>query len=53
MSWYRIGTVFTTAVNVGDVFALVDANVNPTGERSGQHKLVAHRGGAGQTGKTE
>lgn len=46
MSWYRIGTVavtngsktvtgvgtlFTTAVNAGDAFALVDANLNPTG----------------------
>ena len=46
MSWYRtgtvvvtngsktvtgVGTLFTTAVNVGDAFALVDANLNPTG----------------------
>lgn len=46
MSWYRTGTVavtngskivtgagtlWTTAVNVGDAFALVDANLNPTG----------------------
>ena len=46
MSWYRTGTVavtngsptvtgtgtlFTTAVNAGDAFALVDANLNPTG----------------------
>ena len=26
-----VGTLFTTAVNVGDAFALVDANLNPTG----------------------
>ena len=46
MSWYRtgtvavtngsktvtgVGTLFTTAVNAGDAFALVDANLNPTG----------------------
>ena len=46
MSWYRtgrvvvtngsktvtgVGTLFTAAVNVGDAFALVDANLNPTG----------------------
>ena len=46
MSWYRtgrvtvtngsktvtgVGTLWTTAVNVGDAFALVDANLNPTG----------------------
>ncbi len=46
MSWYRTGTVavtngsktvtgvetlWTTAVNAGDAFALVDANLNPTG----------------------
>jgi len=46
MSWYRtgtvtvtngsktvtgVGTLFTTAVNVGDAFTLVDANLNPTG----------------------
>ena len=46
MSWYRtgtvivtngsktvtgVGTLFTTAVNAGDAFALVDANGNPTG----------------------
>ena len=46
MSWYRtgtvavtngsktvtgVGTLFTTAVNVGDGFALVDGNLNPTG----------------------
>lgn len=45
MSWYRtgtvavtngsktvtgVGTLFTTAVNVGDAFALVDTNLNPT-----------------------
>lgn len=26
-----VGTLFTAAVNVGDAFALVDANLNPTG----------------------
>jgi hypothetical protein len=46
MSWYRtgtvvvtngsktvmgVGTLWTTAVNTGDAFALVDANLNPTG----------------------
>ena len=46
MSWYRtgtvavtngsktvtgVGTLWTTAVNAGDAFALVDANLNPTG----------------------
>jgi len=46
MSWHRtgtvavtngsktvtgVGTLWTTAVNVGDAFALVDANLNPTG----------------------
>jgi hypothetical protein len=46
MGWYRtgrvavtngsqtvtgVGTLFTTAVNAGDAFALVDANLNPTG----------------------
>jgi len=46
LSWYRtgtvavtngsktvtgVGTLWTTAVNAGDAFALVDANLNPTG----------------------
>ena len=46
MSWYRtgtvsvtngsktvtgVGTLWTSAVNAGDAFALVDANLNPTG----------------------
>ena len=74
MSWYRtgtvavtngsktvtgVGTLFTTAVNVGDAFALVDANLNPTGawyeveSVTNNTTLVLKQSYAGSTGSNK
>lgn len=71
MSWYRkgtvtvtngskivtgVGTLWTTAVNVGDAFAIVDANLNPTGAWyevdavASNTSLTLKQGYAGTTG---
>jgi len=74
MSWYRtgtvavtngsktvtgVGTLFTTAVNAGDAFALVDANLNPTGawyeveSVTNNTTLVLKQSYAGSTGSNK
>lgn len=74
MSWYRtgtvvvtngsknvtgVGTLWTTAVNAGDAFALVDANLNPTGawyeveEVTSNTALVLKQSYAGTTGSNK
>ncbi len=74
MSWYRtgtvtvtngsktvtgVGTLWTTAVNAGDAFALVDANLNPTGawyeveSVTNNTTLVLKQSYAGSTGSNK
>ena len=74
MSWYRtgtvavtngsktvagVGTLWTTAVNAGDAFALVDANLNPTGawyeveSVTSNTKIVLKQSYAGTTGSNK
>jgi hypothetical protein len=74
LSWYRtgtvavtngaktvtgVGTLFTTAVNAGDAFALVDANLNPTGawyeveSVANNTTLVLKQSYAGSTGSNK